>query len=113
MNKTVKCVFFPEIKGVYSEELEGLQRIILHNDIVDVSTIAAKMMSLQRRIENVRRYGNCLFEAVADQIANHPTKPVPIDHKMLRRMTVNFMKNHKDLLQVNEWAVTYQEYGKE
>ena len=71
--------------------------------MVDATTIAAKLMSLERRIQKVPSDGNCLFHSVADQISNHPTQPVPITAKHLRSSTVQYLREHKVTLQVNSF----------
>lgn len=85
------------------EKLKTLQKIIMNNEMVDATTIAAKLMSLDRRIEKVPSDGNCLFHSVADQIANHPTQAVPMTHNHLRRSTVAFLREHKATLKVKFW----------
>lgn len=80
--------------------MKVLQQIVTSHEIVDTTTLAAKLMSLDRRLQNVPGDGNCLFRAVADQFQHHPTMPINLDHKDLRKAVVSYMRTHKEELMV-------------
>ena len=93
-------IYFTVLKENHIPELKTLHQMLKSDESFDTSTILAKLNSLDRRIEDVAKDGNCLFHAVADQLSNHPTKPIPITHVHLRQALVNFMMNYKPLLEV-------------
>ena len=82
-------------------QLQELQDCLMMSDQQDLSIIAVKLASLNRRPESVKGDGNCLFRAVADQIANHPRRGHPITHQMLRFTVVNYLKNNKEEMHVS------------
>ena len=71
------------------------------SDQQDISMIAVKLASLNRRPESVEGDGNCLFRAVADQIANHLHHGHPITHQMLQFTVFNYLKSHKEEMHVS------------
>ena len=77
-------------------------------DQQDISMIAVKLASLNRRPESVEGDGNCLFQAVADQIANHPHRGHPITHQMLQFTVVNYLKSHKEEMHVSVMKYIHQ-----
>ena len=85
----------------HNTELQELQDCLIKSDQQDLSMIAVKLASLNRQAEPVEGDGNCLFRAVADQIANHPHQGHPITHQMLRFTVVNYLKSHKDEMLVS------------
>ena len=98
-----KFLFFALLavfKAYHIPDLQDLQDIIMSDDYFDSTTLLAKLNSLHRRVQHVDGDGNCLFRAVSDQLVNHPTHPVNIDHVALRRATVLYMKNNKKELKV-------------
>ena len=82
-------------------ELQELQDCLMMSDQQDISMIAVKLASLNHRPESVEGDGNCLFQAVADQIANHPCHGHPITHQMLQFTVVNYLKSHKEEMHVS------------
>ena len=74
---------------------------LMMSDQQDLSKIAVKLASLNWQSGPVEGDGNCLFRAVADQIANHPCLDHPIAHKMLKFTVINYLKSHKDEMLVS------------
>lgn len=97
--KTFVCVAV--FSKPHLENLSILQDILVSHETIDATTISAKLMSLDRRIENVQGDGNCLFRAVCDQLRNHPTMPVDITHTQLRQATVDYLRENQITLQVS------------
>ena len=85
---------------VHNEELSQLQSCLMSNEIYDVEMLRVKLCSLNHRIQAIARDGNCLFHPVADQLQNNPYNPVELDHKQLRGMVVDYMRDNRCDLEV-------------
>ena len=62
--------------------------------------LRVKLCSLNRHIQAIARDGNCLFHSVADQLQNNPYDPIELDHKQLRGMVVDYMRDNRCDLEV-------------
>ena len=85
---------------VHNEELSQLQSCLMSNEIYDVEMLRVKLCSLNRRIQAIAGDGNCLFHSVADQLQNNPYDPIELDHKQLRGMVVDYMRDNRCDLEV-------------
>ena len=85
----------------HNTELQELQDCLMTSNQQDLNMIAVKLASLNRQAEPVEGDGDCLFRAVADQIANHLYWGHPITHQMLRFTVINYLKSHKDEMLVS------------
>ena len=72
----------------------------MSNEIYDVEMLRVKLCSLNRHIQAIAGDGNCLFHSVADQLQNNPYDPVELDHKQLRGMVVDYMRDNRCDLEV-------------
>ena len=72
----------------------------MSNEVYDVEMLRVKLSSLNRRIQAIPGDGNCLFHSVADQLQNNPYDPVNLDHKQLRGMVVDYMRDNRCELEV-------------
>ena len=70
------------------------------DNLYDSNMIHAKTLSLNCQLESIPGDGNCLFRLVADQLLNHPFKPIDIDHITLRKACVNYMRMYQSDLEV-------------
>ena len=70
------------------------------DNLYDNNMIQAKTLSLNHQLESIPGDGNYLFRSVADQLMNHPFRPIDIDHITLRKACVNYMKMYRSDLEV-------------
>ena len=85
---------------VHNEELSQLQSCLMSNEIYDVEMLRVKLCSLNHHIQAIAGDGNCLFHSVADQLQNNPYDPIELDHKQLRGMVVDYMRDNRCDLEV-------------
>ena len=85
----------------HNMKLQDLQDCLMTSDQQDLSMIAVKLASLNCYPDPFEGDGNCLFRAVADQIANHPHRGHPIMHQMLRFIVANYLRSNKDEMLVS------------
>ena len=82
---------------VHSDKLASLQHCLEDTEIFDVQMLETKVYSLNRSMEYTPGDGNCLFHSVTDQLMNHPTRPHDCDHKLLRFLICQYMKQLKGI----------------
>ena len=85
---------------IHNNELAELQACLMSNEIYDVEMLRVKLCSLNCRIMAIEGNGNSLFHSVADQLQNNPYDPVDLDHRQLRAMVVDYMRDNRSELQV-------------
>ena len=93
-------IVISEFMGYHCEELQDLEDCLMTENLFNKNMITVKCMLLNRHFEPVPGDGNCLFQAVSDQLLNHPFSPLNLDHITLRHVAVNYMRLNKATLEV-------------
>lgn len=63
----------------------------------ETAAINAKVAHLQRRVKEVIADGNCLFRAIAEQLAiTDPSMRTSTAHRVVRRKAADYLRDHED-----------------
>lgn len=63
----------------------------------ETSIINSKVASMQLHVKEVIADGNCLFRAIAEQLAlTDPAMKSPSAYKVIRRKAANYLRDHED-----------------